>query len=138
MTFIPKNIDTRATELIKIQAKQLVDFNKFVVEFQYNLQKIQGLKVTDPKEQLFIDLMQAVVVKVEPDKYPFTITLFNYKDQYIFEYDWKTDIFWSHYDKIWILFETKFTMIYQDWQLFILNQVEKYFKHKPLTAETAS
>ena len=71
--FIPKNIDKRAEDLKRIQAKELQDYEKIINDFQKNLKNIKNIKSEDSKEQLFIDFIQDCDIKLNQHKYPFII-----------------------------------------------------------------
>ena len=130
--FIPKNIDKRAEDLKKIQVKDLKEYDVFVKGFKQNLDLMKDKTSDGPKEQLFIDLIQDCDIKLDQNEYPFRIFLFK-NDKYMFEYDWKIDEFYCSYDSIWKVFESKFNMSYQEWQHFISDQIETYFKFRPST-----
>ena len=51
----------------------------------------------------------------------------------MFKYDWKDDLLWFSYDKVFMVFKSKFIMHYLEWQRFILDQVETHFKFRPST-----
>ena len=130
--FVPKNIDKRAENLKRIQAKELQDYEEFVKEFKKNLDLMKDKTSDGPKEQLFIDLIQDCVIQTDQEKDPFRIFLF--KDgQYMFEYDYKTDYLWCSYDGVFAVFISKFNISYHEWQQFITDQIETYFKFRPST-----
>mgnify|MGYP001591996186 CR=1 FL=1 len=137
MTFVPKNIDTRATELAKIEAKKLQQFCDFLNQFGPALMAAQHIVKADPKEQLFIDLLQGLTIKVDLIGHPYKIYMLN-EQQYMFEYDWQHNIFYCHYDRVWSLFETNYDIDYQSVHKFILNQVEKQFFFRPSTTSPIS
>ena len=130
--FIPKNINKRVENLKKMQAKELLDYEKFIKEFSKNLTTIQGKTSVDEKEQLFIDLIQNCVIKTYQIEYPFKIYLFK-DDEFMFQYDWKNDTFWYSYDRVWSVFRDTFKICYQECQRFIADQVEIHFKFRPST-----
>ena len=136
--FIPRNIDKRSKNLEIIQAKELKEYQDFVKEFQHNLSLIKDKTSNDPKEQLFIDLIKNCEIKLYQEKYPFRIILFQNDNKWMFEYNWKDDEFWCHYDHIWKVFESKFNISYETWKDFILNTVEKHFKFRPSITASVS
>ena len=108
-----------------------------LVLFQKNLENIQGLKVSDEKEQLFIDLMFNLIIKKEQTKYPFRIFLVNDTNQILFNYDWQNDIFYCQYNRVWLTFKDKFNLDFQSLKQFIKSMVETHFKFKPATTDHA-
>ena len=130
--FVPKNIDKRACDLKRIQAKELQDYEDFVKEFSKNLTAIQDKKFINEKEQLFIDLIQECEIKTDQQKDPFRIYLFK-DDEFMFEYDWKNDILYCSNDRVWSVFVSKFNMSYETWKRFIADQVETHFNFRPST-----
>jgi hypothetical protein len=128
--FIPKNIEKRDKDLEIIKFKELQKFETFVKEFQHNLALLKDKTSIDPQEQQFIDLIKDCSIKTDQEKYPFSIFLIQ-DDKYMFYYNWKNDIFWCQYDRIWSVFESKFNISYQNWKDFISNMVEKHFKFRP-------
>ena len=134
--FIPKNINKRVEDLKRIQAKELKEYEEFVKEFQKNLDLMKDKTSDDPKEQLFIDIIQDYVIKNDRVEYPFRIYLFK-NDEYMFEYDWKNDTLWCSYDRVWSVFASKFNMSYETCKRFITDQIETYFKFRPSTTFTS-
>ena len=130
--FVPKNINKRADDLKRIQAKDLKEYEEFIKEFQQNLDLMKDKTSDDPKEQLFIDIIQDYVIKNDRVEYPFRIYLFK-NDEYMFEYDWKNDTLYCSYHKVWSVFRDIFAMSYETWQQFITDRVETYFKFRPYT-----
>ena len=133
--FIPKNIDKRAEDLKKIQAKELLDYVKFLKEFQQNLALLKGKTSIDEKEQLFIDLIQGCDIKLDQYKHHFIIFIFK-NDEFMFEYYWKNDEVCCAYDNIWSIFKSKFNMSYKELNIFITDQIETHFKFRPSTTAT--
>ena len=132
--FVPKNIDKRAEDLKKIQAKELQDYEDFIKKFSKDLSLIKNIKSEDPKEQLFIDLIQDCDIRLDQTEYTFRIFMFK-DDQYMFEYDWKNSFLWCSYDRVWTIFfsKSKYNMSYQSLQQFISDQLEIHFKFRPFT-----
>ena len=130
--FVPKNIDKRAEDLKKMQAKDLKEYDEFVKKLSKNLTAIQDKKSVDGKEQLFIDIIKNNIIKNDVKEYPFRIFLLK-DDKYMFEYDWKTEFLMCSYNRVWEVFESKFNMSYQEWQQFMTDQIETHFKFKPYT-----
>ena len=128
--FIPKNINKRVEDFKRMQAKELKEYEEFVKEFSKNLNLLKGKKSIDEKEQLFIDLIQDCVIKLDQQKYPFIIFMFK-DDDFMLEYHWKNAFLWCSYDKVWKVFESKFNMSYDTWRRFIADQIETYFKFRP-------
>ena len=130
---MPKNIDKRAEDLKIIQAKDLKEYEKFVKEFQQNLDLMKDKTSDDPKEQLFIDLIQGCDIK----SYQYNqLYIFMFKDdEYMFEYDWKNDALWCSNARVFSVFRDTFKMNYQECQHFISDQVETLFKFRPSTTE---
>ena len=129
---MPKNIDKRAEDLKRMQAKELKDYEKFVNEFSKNLNLLQGTTSIDEKEQLFINLIQDCDIKLDQQKYPFSIFMFK-DDKRMFEYDWKKDTLWCSHSRVWIVFRDTFKMNSQERKHFISDQVETHFKFRPST-----
>ena len=132
--FMPKNIDKRAEDLKRIQAKELLDYEEFIKEFQQNLKNIKNIKSEDSKEQLFIDLIQDCDIKTDIVEYPFIIFLFK-GDKFMFEYNWKIDKIYYSYNRFWSVFESKLNMSYDTWQRFMTDQVETHFNFRPFTTD---
>ena len=130
--FIPKNINKRAEDLKRIQAKELQEYEDFITEFKQNLDLIKGKTSDDPKEQLFIDLIQDCDIKSDQTEYPFRIFLPK-DEKFMFEYDWKNSFLCCSYHKIWSVFRDKFAMSYLECQRFITDQVETHFNFRPFT-----
>ena len=128
--FVPKNIDKRAEDLKKMQAKDLKEYEEFVKEFSKNLSLIQGKTSVDEKEQLFIYLIKDCKIKLDQQNNPFIIFMFK-DDEYMFEYDWKNDALWCSYDRVWSFFIDKFNMSYETWAQFIADQIEIHFNFRP-------
>lgn len=97
-TFVPKNIEKHQADLDKINAEKPAKFQAFVKEFTANLKTLQGKHVADTKEQVFIDLMQNLVIDLEPlRKYAYSkYIIFMYRPEnfkgeypfYTFYYRW--------------------------------------------------
>ena len=130
-----KNIEKRAKDLEIIQAKELKEYEAFVKEFQHNLALLKDKTSNDPMEQLFIDLIKDTEIKLDQTAYPFSIFLLQ-NNKWMFEYDWKNDKFWCHYDRIWSVFKSKFNIQHQNWKDFIIDMVEEHFKFRPSTTGT--
>ena len=84
------------------------------------------------KETAFKELLNYVKPKVDNKKYPNIIFYFK-DDKFYFEYDTKNGYFYCNYDKVWSVFETKYSMRYNEIQLFIKDMVRKHFKFKGVT-----
>ena len=98
-----------------------------------NRRKIITEKVTKPHEMWFKSIVNNLTHKaVDKEKYPNYI--FFFKDNYcFFEYNQKNGTFWCNYDKVWLIFLTKYRMDYQQIQVSIKGQVEEHFKLRGLT-----
>lgn len=72
-------------------------------------------------------------IKIDQEKHHSKIKFLK-NGNYMFQYNWKTDILWCSFDTVWSIFEQQFEMSYQDQQHFILDKVEKYFNFRPFTA----
>ena len=134
--FIPKNIEKRAEDLKKIQAKELLDYEEFVKEFSNNLALLKGKTSIDEKEQLFIDLMKDCVIKTDRAEYPFKIFLFK-DNEFMFEYDRKNDVLYYSINRVYSVFTDIFAMSYETWKRFIADQIETHFKFRPSTTNIA-
>ncbi len=127
LTFVPKNLEKRAKDLEIIKAKELADYDNFMTSFQKNLTAMKGVISNDPKEQLFIDLMEDCHIKADQDKHPFYIII-SKGTEYVFQYNWKNGYFYCSFNRVWSVFKPRFQMSYKDWQQFITDQVERHFK----------
>ncbi len=105
------------------------------------------------KEKLFLKLIGEFEWKYDAQEYP--SSLFGFKGKEIlFEIynsealnqqkiianyrfgsgqDLKNHSFWFNYDKIWSVFESKFSMKYTEIKSFMNGMVEKHFKMKGVT-----
>jgi hypothetical protein len=128
-SFIPKNIEKRTKDFEIKHAKDLKEFEAFIKEFRHNLSLMKDKKSEDHMEQLFIDLIKDCSIKLDQEKYPFCIFLFD-GNKWMFEYDWKEKLLWFDYNCIWEIFESKFNIDYQEFKIFILNMMFNYFKFK--------
>lgn len=128
-SFIPKNIEKRTKDFEIKHAKDLKEFEAFIKEFRHNLSLMKDKKSEDHMEQLFIDLIKDCSIKLDQEKYPFQILLFQ-DDIWMFEYNWKHYIFLYHSNKVWSVFKSKFNIDYQTHNQFIKNMIKKHFKIK--------
>ena len=143
-TFVPKNIDKRAEDLKRIQAKDLKEYDVFVKEFQQNLKNVKYKTSVDKKEQLFIDMIKDCDIKLDQNKYPFNILLFkddsklSCETKVMFEYDWKNETLWYSHSRVWSVFRDNFKMDYQQYQHFITDQIETHFNFRPSTIKNVN
>lgn len=135
-SFVPKNIEKREKELELKNAKELADYNTFLINFKDNFEAIKDKKSNDPMEQSFIDLIKDCEIKLDQKVYSFQIFLMK-DNKYMCEYDWKYDKFLYSYDNIWSVFESRFNISRQDYLQFIKNRVEAHFKLKTSTIHDA-
>lgn len=137
-TFIPKNIEKRQVDFDRKQAEKPAKFQEFVKEFRTNLQSLQGLQVADDREQHFIDLMQGLVVVLDPQKFPdkpYVIFLY-YPDSngssklnnfYSFYYNWDEPEFYCMRSSHDVRFEESKYWSSHSFQIFLEDMVKMFF-----------
>ena len=59
--------------------------------------------------------------------------LLNKNNMIFFQQDSKNETFWCDYYNIWSIFETEYSMNYQQIQRFIKNKMERHYKIEVLT-----
>lgn len=79
-------------------------------------------------EQMFFDLQNNLVRKIDNKKYPESVFYFNQDGKFMFEQDFKNGYFWCSDSFVWSLFESEYGMNYEQIQCFIKAQMEKHFK----------
>ena len=130
--FIPKNINKRAEDLKRIQAKELADYEEFLKEFTNDLNDIKTKTSKGLEEQTFIDLIKNCTIKRDQTKYPYRIFLFNANEnKFLFEYDFKHRFLWYTENIIRDIVKYKFNMSIQPYHEFIVEQFRKFFKIMP-------
>lgn len=135
-TFQPKNLDSRKAELAKKEAQTLQEYKLFVKQFKTNLQAMQGLKVKNKPEQIFIDLFQNLTLSLNHEYYPYTIYAYQNKDgKMLFRYDWKENSFYVYHNQ---LNSEKFNLIRPyAWKNTVQKYLKKYFYILPYISQTA-
>jgi hypothetical protein len=93
--------------------------------------KVKGEQKLTPEQRLW-QLAEGLTMKVDRDKYPDSTFFFKGEDWWV-EYDAKNNQLWCRYGKIWQVFETEYSMQYDDIQKLIKDVVEAHFKCKGLT-----
>ena len=84
------------------------------------------------KEERFWGLINETVLKIDKVKYPNSI--FGFKgEEWWWEYDSKSGYLWLRWYFIWSIFESEYSLDYNDIQSFIKEQVETHFNCKCVT-----
>lgn len=104
-------------------------------ELQAKIAKLQVI-IDKPEinnnEQLFVQLTNNLVRKVDYEKYPDSIFYFIENGEFMIEQDFKNNVSWLS-SLIWVFFSDKNTWNYQQTQVFLKDMLEKHFKCKELT-----
>ncbi|MCK9446880.1 hypothetical protein M0Q50_08535 [bacterium] len=93
------------------------------------MKTFEHFEVIDEKEKLFLELahLDELEIKFDFIEYPKNIYYF-YKDTWLFNQDKKFNYFWINYDKIWIVFSSKFDINYKEIGYYMSDILEKHFK----------
>lgn len=85
----------------------------------------------------FLDPFLTNLELIVSEEYPDTL-FFKQNNEILFEFDYNSEnkYFWVDYSKIWVVFETKFGLNYNEIQAFIKYQVEKGIKIGDITPRT--
>jgi hypothetical protein len=84
------------------------------------------------KEERFWGLIDGLQLRVDFNKYPNSIFLFD-GENCIVEYDTKSNYLWLRYPSIWSVFETEYRLNYQGIRSFIKKEVEEHFRCTGIT-----
>lgn len=94
-------------------------------------------KPTKPEitpENLFLQIFDGCVVRLDMEKYPNSIFYFDKDGNFLAEYDSHTNTFWVSYPKVWQVFQAQFSPNYNLLRELLSQQVEQHFKLKQGTA----
>ena len=78
------------------------------------------------KEEYFIELLKCLTIKTS-DKYPGSV-FYLYNDKVYMEHIEKNGYLFVNYDKIWSVFESKYSLNYKEIRELIKIQVEEHLK----------
>ena len=78
-------------------------------------------------ENLFLEFAVDLKIKIDEKEYPNHVFLFK-NDEFYFYFNLKNRDFRVEYDKIWLIFQSKFQLNYDDIQSFMKYMLEKHFK----------
>ncbi len=99
---------------------------------KYKIYKLTG-NLPSGKEGEAISFMKSILEDLTIFKhkdYPDCIYYINSEGDFIFEQDFKTNIFYIRYNNVWEVLETKYRMKDLDIQELIKYMAEEKFKHK--------
>ena len=90
----------------------------------------------DKYEKIFISLshLDKLEIKFDFIRYKYYILYF-YNESCLFQQDKKNNYFFINYVKIWLIFEMKFSLDYDDIQSITKDLVERHFKLKDTTTK---
>ena len=103
--------------------------NNLILPKSYKRRIIFEKKLSKEKEMenLFLELVVDLKIKIDEKKYPNCVYLFK-NDEFYFHFNLKNSSFYVAYDKIWSIFQSKFQLNYSDIQSFMKYMLEKHFK----------
>ena len=94
------------------------------------------MKPKKTKERRFQELLSQIDIhqpKVDFGKYPNTIFWFDKNGEYFCDYNLKNDNFFFSHSNVWKVFESEFSLNYQEIRMFLNGQVEEHFKLRGVT-----
>ena len=98
-----------------------------------NRRRIITEKVTKLHEMWFKSILNNLTYKaVDKEKYPNSVFFFKYNECF-FEYNQENGHFWCDYNRVWLIFEAKYNMNYQQIKVFTKSKMEEHFKLRGLT-----
>ena len=85
-------------------------------------------------KEYFIEFLKSLTIKLD-SKYPDYIFYLNNKNKIVIKYNKKFNTAWLDYYKIWLVFETKYHLKYQEIKELTGTMLEQHLKLKGVTTD---